>query len=52
MDEDLFQYNHAMIVFIVLCVAYSREEVQELDEQYFKDYLILPPLKSRSLETC
>lgn len=43
MDEDLFQYNHAMIVFIVLCVAYSREEVQELDEQYFKDYLILPP---------
>ena len=42
MDEDLFQYNHAMIVFIVLCTAYNRMDIGPCTDTFLKQHLILP----------
>ena len=42
MDEDLFQYNHGMIVFIVLCLAYDRIDVEDVPDAFLKQHLILP----------
>lgn len=41
MDEDLFQYNHGMIVFIVLCTAYTRMTTEPSTETFLKQHLIL-----------
>lgn len=43
MDEDLFQYNHAMVVFIVLCLAYDRIEVADVPHEFLKQHFILSP---------
>jgi len=43
MDEDLFQYNHSMIVFIVLCMAYQREKVPPVTDDFLEQYELLPP---------
>lgn len=43
MDEDLFQYNHAMVVFIVLCLAYDRIDVDDVPYEFLKKHLILSP---------
>jgi len=38
MDEDLFEWNHAMILLVILGMAYNRMELKELPPTFYKKY--------------
>lgn len=48
MDEDLFEWNHAMIVTIVLAVAYDRSSFKEISDPFLRNNALFNPKESGS----
>ena len=46
MDEDLFEWNHAMIVTLILAVHYDRIEKKQMPQNFYKQYTLLQDKKN------